>query len=61
MDRECLLLRLPEPYAEALRLHDAGRDDAIAERLGIEREAVGPLIRLAEAKLVRLRDPAGKQ
>lgn len=49
-----MLRRLPEPYAEALRLHDMGQDGAIAERLGIEPEAVGPLIELAEAKLARL-------
>jgi hypothetical protein len=50
-----MIQRLPEPYAEALELHDQGRDDEIAELLGIEREAVGPMIRLAEAKPDRLR------
>jgi hypothetical protein len=45
---------LPEPYAEALRLHDLGRDHAIAGSLGIEPEAVASLIELAEAKLARL-------
>jgi DNA-directed RNA polymerase specialized sigma24 family protein len=49
-----MLRRLPEPYAEAIRLHDSGQDDAIAERLGIESESVGPLIEVAEAKLARL-------
>jgi hypothetical protein len=49
-----MIRRLPAPYAEALRLHEMGRDDAIAGRLGIEPEAVGPLIELAEAKLARL-------
>lgn len=54
MDRATGILRLPEPYAEALRLHDLGRDHEIAGRLGIEARAVGPLIELAEAKLARL-------
>ena len=49
-----MIRRLPEPYAEALELHDQGRDDAIAERLGIEPNAVGPLIDLGEAKLAQL-------
>jgi DNA-directed RNA polymerase specialized sigma24 family protein len=52
--RDEALQRLPEAYAVALRLHAEGRDDAIAERLGIGRESVGPLLRLAEAKLARL-------
>ena len=44
--------RLPLPYSEALRLHDAGvADDVIAEILAIEPEAFGTLIRIAEAKL----------
>jgi DNA-directed RNA polymerase specialized sigma24 family protein len=43
---------LPEAYAAALRLRDSGfGEDAIAERLGIRREAVGSTLRLAEAKL----------
>jgi DNA-directed RNA polymerase specialized sigma24 family protein len=43
---------LPDAYATALRLRDAGcSDDMIADRLGIEPEAVGPLLRIAMAKL----------
>jgi len=54
VDRDAALQRLPQPYAVALRLHEDGRDDEIAERLGIAPEAVAPLLQLAEAKLVRL-------
>lgn len=41
-------------HATALRLHDAGADDAlIAKALGIEAEGVAALLALAEAKLDR--------
>lgn len=49
--------QLPETYAEALRLQQAGLEDSIAERLEIAPEAVGPLLRLAHAKLAVLLDP----
>jgi hypothetical protein len=43
---------LPEAYATALRLRDAGcSDDMIADRLDMEPEAVAPLLRIAVAKL----------
>jgi hypothetical protein len=45
---------IPEPYAIALRLHDAGSDELIAERLGIAAETVAPVLEIAEAKLSRL-------
>lgn len=46
------LRRLPEAYALALRLRDRGvTEEKIAERLGIDPTAVGPLLVLAEAKL----------
>jgi DNA-directed RNA polymerase specialized sigma24 family protein len=55
MDRGAALDRLPETYANALRLRDAGlSDDAIATRFGIPQEAIAALLRLAEAKLARL-------
>jgi DNA-directed RNA polymerase specialized sigma24 family protein len=55
MDRGAALDRLPEIYANALRLRDAGlRDEDIAMRLGIPQEAVAALLRVAEAKLARL-------
>ena len=45
---------LPEAYATALRLRDAGcSDQMIADRLDIEPEAVAPLLRIALAKLTR--------
>ncbi len=56
MDRATAIRRLPEPYAAALKLHDEGFDDLIADRLDIEPEAVRTLLRLAEAKLARLVD-----
>jgi DNA-directed RNA polymerase specialized sigma24 family protein len=55
MDQATALSQLPETYANALRLRDAGlRDEAIARRLGVPEEAIAPLLRLAEAKLTRL-------
>ena len=55
MDRATALSRLPEAYAEALRLRDAGHDsEVIATRLAIPVEAIAPLLRLAEAKLTHL-------
>jgi len=44
--------RLPLPYATALRLRDAGvADEVIAERVGVELEALATFMRVAEAKL----------
>jgi DNA-directed RNA polymerase specialized sigma24 family protein len=58
MDRATALSRLPEAYAQALRLRDAGlSDNAIACRLGVPAEAMALLLRLAEAKLTHLMAP----
>lgn len=55
MDRTAALDELPEAHAVALRLRDAGHDNTmIATALGIEIESVGPLLRIAQAKLSRL-------
>ncbi|WP_280310368.1 hypothetical protein [Nocardia abscessus] len=55
-DEQGALDRLPFPYAEALRLRAAGvADEVIAEVLTIEFDAVGPLLRMAEAKLAAIR------
>ncbi len=52
MDRSAAIDRLPEAYAAALRLQDEGHDDkAIAARLDLAPAAVGPLLRVAAAKL----------
>ena len=52
MDRGSAIDRLPEAYANALRLYDQGHDnEAIAARLNLPPEAVGTLLRLAAAKL----------
>lgn len=52
MNRAAAIAELPDAYATALRLADEGVDDeAIAEQMGVEVEAVGPLLRLANAKL----------
>jgi DNA-directed RNA polymerase specialized sigma24 family protein len=52
------LERLPETYAEVLRLREHGEaDEAIAAQLGIEPEAVEPLVRVAEAKFAALIHP----
>lgn len=49
------LQRLPEPYALGLRLRDAGTpEEVIADRLGVEPEALGPLLALAEVKLATI-------
>ena len=57
MDRAEAVRLLPEKYARALVLRDQGCDDArIATALDIVPEAIGPLLRLAEAKLQRLLD-----
>jgi hypothetical protein len=54
-----VLERLPVTYAKAMRLREQGEtDEAIAARLGIEPEAVEPLVRIGEAKLAALRRPA---
>ena len=46
------LARLPHPYALALRLRADGAGEClIATRLGVEREAVDPLLRIARAEL----------
>jgi DNA-directed RNA polymerase specialized sigma24 family protein len=52
MDRSTAIDRLPEAYATALRLQDEGHDDkAIAALLDLAPAAVGPLLRVAAAKL----------
>jgi hypothetical protein len=46
------LRRLPLPYATALRLRDAGvADEVIAERVGVDLDALPTFMRVAEAKL----------
>jgi hypothetical protein len=46
------LQRLPLPYATALRLRDAGIvDEVIAERVGVDLDALATFMRVAEAKL----------
>ncbi len=55
MDLPEALDELPEVHAAAIRLHRTGMDAAgIAAELGIEVEAVAPLLRVAEAKLASL-------
>ena len=47
------LRRLPVPYATALRLRDAGvADEVIAERVGVDVDALPTFMRVAEAKLI---------
>ena len=53
--RDEALALLPPAYAQAIRLQDQGYDEQqIAARLAIDAAAVGPLLRLANAKLARL-------
>jgi hypothetical protein len=57
VERDEAVTRLPVMYGRVLAWLDEGRTgDEIAVGLGIERHAVEPLIRLAEAKLARLTD-----
>lgn len=52
MDIEAAFSCLPQTHAAALRLRARGfDDDAIAAALALERQAVAPLLRIAEAKL----------
>lgn len=61
MDVEAAFRRLPETHAAALRLRARGFDhDAIATTLGLEPEAVGALLRIAEAKLAALTASTGE-
>jgi hypothetical protein len=53
--RAAALQSLPEAYALGLRLRDTGTPaDVIADRLGVEPEALGPLLAVAEAKLAAI-------
>ncbi len=52
VDRDHALAELPLAYAVALRLLERGvRNEDIAYGLGIEPEAVDPLVQLAHVKL----------
>lgn len=57
-DRRTEALRgLPEAYSLGLRLRDAGTPaHEIADRLGVEVEALGPLLAVAEGKLEAILD-----
>jgi DNA-directed RNA polymerase specialized sigma24 family protein len=62
MDPAEALARLPRPYAVALRLRAGGAADAlIAGRLGVEPEAVEPLLRIARAKLAAALEHPGDE
>jgi len=61
-EKEGALARLPENYAAALRMRARGlSEQAIASELKLEREAIGPLLRLAEAKLTALLETPSKE
>lgn len=62
MDDHETLARLPEAYRRAVWLRQQGADQlVIAAELAIQAEAVGPLLRIADAKLAALRDAPGVQ
>ena len=51
-DRDRPLEQLPLPYATALRLRDAGMaDEEIANRVGVELDALPTFMKVAYAKL----------
>jgi hypothetical protein len=53
--RAAAMRHLPGTYSLALRLRDAGlADELIAECLAVEREALKPLLDVAEAKLAAI-------
>lgn len=55
VDLPAALEALPEVYARALRLQlDGATDEAIAAELGLDRQAVPSVLRLARDKLVTL-------
>jgi hypothetical protein len=55
------LQRLPTAHSLALRLRDAGvAGELIAECLGIEPEALGSLLVVAEAKLAAILGESGR-
>jgi DNA-directed RNA polymerase specialized sigma24 family protein len=55
VDREQAIEQLPETHAAAIRLRARGYDDdAIATALALSREAIPPLLRLADDKLAAL-------
>jgi DNA-directed RNA polymerase specialized sigma24 family protein len=55
VERDAAIELLPGPYQQILAWRGEGIGDAeIATRLGVDDDAMGPLIRLAEAKLDRL-------
>jgi DNA-directed RNA polymerase specialized sigma24 family protein len=54
-DKVAAMSQLPAAYSLALRLREAGLPAVqIAECIGIEPEAVGPLLTLAQAKLAAI-------
>jgi DNA-directed RNA polymerase specialized sigma24 family protein len=58
--RDEALALLPPAYARALQLQDQGHDEPqIAAQLAIDAAAVGPVLRLANAKLARLLGTTG--
>jgi hypothetical protein len=55
MERAEAIERLPATHAAVIRLLDAGADEqTVADHLGIHLTAVAPLVKVAQAKLVRL-------
>ena len=55
MERADAIARLPSAYAAVIELLDAGAsDELIAEQLGVDAAAVGPLTTVALAKLARI-------
>jgi DNA-directed RNA polymerase specialized sigma24 family protein len=52
LDRDEALAKLSEVHAAVLHWQSQGLDHpSMASRLGLDEEAIGPLIKLAEAKL----------
>jgi DNA-directed RNA polymerase specialized sigma24 family protein len=60
-ERAEALAQLPVAYAVAMRLSELGfSTDVIAHAIGVEPDAVDPLLRLAHAKLRELLEAPGR-
>jgi hypothetical protein len=58
VERSEALRLLPFAHATAVRLREAGAPDSlIADALGIDAEAIGPLLHVADSKLALLSAP----
>lgn len=59
MDRQAALARLPDRYRDLLTMVDAGGSvEEISEALGLDVDAIPPLVEVGRAKLAGVLDPS---